>query len=152
MIFAGFLLSTNLVGQSAEKIVVRDASKVHKIGESVYYFEDAQGNMGISDILKAKNQAGFIKNNRTIFSTPATTSIYWFRLEIQNLTKEDLHLQVGKPFGSWYLDVYLPDSSGNYGKPLLLGSLRENLNTIFPSNFIVNLLIVTFCCATKKSL
>ncbi len=139
LIFLSFLLSTNLAGQSSEKTVVKDASEVQKIGESVYYLEDAQGNMEISDILQAKKQAEFIKNNRPIFSTPATSSIYWFRLEIQNLTEENLHLQVGKPFGSWYLDIYLPDSLGNYVQPLLLGSLRDNPNALFSSNFIVNL-------------
>ncbi|MFT5617088.1 MAG: hypothetical protein ACI85I_000304 [Arenicella sp.] len=33
----------------------------------------------------------------------------------------------------------LPDSLGSYGKPMLLGALRKNLNAIFLSNFIVNL-------------
>ncbi|MFT5617087.1 MAG: hypothetical protein ACI85I_000303 [Arenicella sp.] len=95
------LFSIDSVGQNSQGVLISDASEVQKIGEYIYYLEDADGKLELSDILKEKYQTQFVRNDKVLFSTPATSSVYWFRVEIQNKSSENLHLQVGKAFGIW---------------------------------------------------
>ena len=120
---------------NAQIIIEYDSLHVmKKIGTSVEYLEDQNGELNIEDILKPEYQNKFQRQNKEIFNRSATKSVFWFKISLQNQSNQDLWLEIGEANYTWYADFYAPDQQNNYNKPRLLGSLRPQKNKEFPTN------------------
>lgn len=103
------------------------------IGSYMYFLEDRDGSLTFDEILLDSNQSKFQPIGQDIFSSQPSTSHFWFKVQIDNHLGEDLWMEIGDSFDTWYLDFYYPDSV-NGPNPALLGSLRPKENRQFPSN------------------
>jgi len=117
----GFLYFQNIFSQTT----IKNSAELISLGNKISYFEDEHSNLSIQDLLKAENQKKFKKNDKDIFAHIPTKSSFWFKIEIKNESLEDLWLEIGT-INAWYIDLYIPDSTGNYGKAILSGSLRKS--------------------------
>jgi signal transduction histidine kinase len=117
------LFCFEVFAQNESVITLKDKNDLFLVGKQTYFLEDVEGKMTIEDILKSENQAKFVLQQNDIFSHPATSSAFWFKITVQNTSEEDAWLEVGST-SAWYIDFYAPDSTGKYGKPHLTGTMR----------------------------
>jgi len=131
-----FLLLISLKGWAQNDVAVISSTKeLQRLGKFVYFLEDEVGNLTFEDILLPENQAKFQQNQAEIFARPASASVFWFKMTIQNETEENLWLNFGDSFATWEADFYAPDTQGNYTHKIELGVLRPQENKFFPSTY-----------------
>ncbi len=136
LVFIGLLLTSwdMLLAQSKEVVV--DMQNIHHlqlVGKQLYFCEDKTGEMTIQNIQKPENSAKFTLFNKDVFARPATKSVFWFKVNMQNHTHEDAWLEVGSTV-AWYIDFYAPDNSGNYTNPIQTGALRPAAQKLYEVN------------------
>lgn len=130
------LLSWTFSVQAINKsVVIAQREDMQLIGEELQYYEDKTQDLSIEEVIKLSDQGEFQRHGKVVFNRSSGASYFWFQLTVKNETGEDLWLQVGDAFSTWYLDFYAPNSKSEYGKPLQLGSLRPQENKLFPSNY-----------------
>lgn len=131
-----FLL--NFINQSIAQIeeltVIHKTNEVQKVGTNTLFLEDPDGSLTFEDVLKSNNQTQFKKIDKDVFNAPSSESVFWFKMTLKNDTNEDIWLEVGDAFMIETLDFYSSDLNGEFGEPLLLGSLRDLSNKQFPSS------------------
>lgn len=126
---------------SAQDIIISNPDEMVPIGNHISFLEDNAATLTIQDIISIDYQKKFQKYNKEIFHQLASNSAIWIRFEVQNLTNQDIWLEIGDSFNTWEADFYAPNGQGNYSKPNLLGSLRKGKNNEFPSNYICAFLV-----------
>lgn len=124
----------------AQDIIISNPDEMIPVGKHISFLEDNTTKLTIQDIASTDYQKRFQKHNKEIFHQLASNSVIWIRFEIQNLSNQDIWLEIGDAFNTWEADFYVPDQQGNYSKPKLLGSLRQGKNNEFPSNYICTFL------------
>lgn len=81
--------------QNPSTIILTNSSDILTVGKQVYYLEDVEGKMTIEEILKAKNQALFKKNETDVINFGNTLSTFWFRIEIDSRQVPHTYLEIG---------------------------------------------------------
>jgi len=127
---AWLLATVSLYAQ--DTLVIRDPESLVLVSEHASYLEDTSNVLSIQDILTRTQE--FQAVNQPVFARPASASSYWIRFTVINETNEELVLEAGGPFSSWFIDFYRPDSSGVYQKPVLTGSFRPEENKEYHAN------------------
>lgn len=102
------------------------------VSENMVFLEDKTTALSFEQILQQQDK--FQPITQDIFNRPASKSVYWFKISVQNTSGQDLWLEVGDT-RLWYLDFYAPNKAHQYTKPLLLGAMRPYSNRVFPSSF-----------------
>jgi serine phosphatase RsbU (regulator of sigma subunit) len=102
------------------------------VSKNMVFLEDKTAALSLPQVLQQQDK--FQPITQDIFSRPASKSVYWFKVSVQNTSGQDLWLEVGDT-RLWYLDFYAPDDANQYTKPLLLGAMRPYSNRVFPSSF-----------------
>jgi len=115
-------------------LIVKDAEKIRHITQEIDYLEDKKGNIDIKEVLSPTQQKQFKSFDKKLFTVPATTSTFWFRIVLENHSKEDLWLVIADAL-VWRADFFTPDKNGTYQLLQSLGSLRPQKNRTFESNF-----------------
>lgn len=109
--------------QAEEIILLKKEADFLKIGTQTYRFDDTTGAMTLDDILKPENQAKFQRNEDDVFTSPASTTAYWFKFTFENQSQISAWLAFETNYMG-YIDFYTLDSAGSYEKPILTGSMR----------------------------
>lgn len=130
-----FLLSFELSVIAQTKIVVKKQDKLLYIGDKVSYLEDSKNKLTLKNILEERYQKKFKQHNKQVFAYPASNSAIWFKLIVQNKSKEDIWLEISNGTNLWEIDFYAPDIFKKYQKPLLIGALRPQKNKIIDTKF-----------------
>jgi serine phosphatase RsbU (regulator of sigma subunit)/anti-sigma regulatory factor (Ser/Thr protein kinase) len=84
-------------------------------GKSVEILEDKQGELSIRDVISNELKNGFSTSESDEPNFGFTSSVYWIKFTIKNLSKQNIVtlLEVSYPLID-YIDLYIPDVSGNY--------------------------------------
>ena len=131
----GVLIGFINEGVSQDKIVITPQTPLLKIGKKVWFFEDKTNALRIQEIIKPEIQKRFQAQAKDVFNqSPANTTI-WFKIVVQNQSKEDLFLAIGESFSTWYADLYRPNANNEYLQTKEYGSLRPKANNDLNSNF-----------------
>lgn len=125
-------LFTTVSLYAQDTLVIRDTESLVLVSEHAFYLEDSSNVLSIEDVLKKTQQ--FRAVNQPVFARPASASSYWIRFTVVNETNEELVLEAGGPFSSWFIDFYRPDSTGEYRTPILTGSFRPEENKEYDAN------------------
>jgi len=126
-----------ILGQNKPHIPIFFDTKneVQMIGKQVYFLEDENGKLQIEDLKKTNYQAQFKKHDKDVFARPASKTVVWFKISVQNRSQEDLWLELGGSLACWYVDFYEQDSTGNLKKVIETGTFRPEKNKAYPVNF-----------------
>lgn len=125
-----FIIPTFILAQN-EVIVIDDPKNFVPIGKQVSFLEDRAGKLTFEDIQQEEYQQEFQKIESNIFIGPPSNSALWFRIVVENKLEEDIWLEIGDPYTSWYIDFYHPD----YANPIQTGSFRSEESKVYPSNY-----------------
>ncbi|MEQ9403229.1 MAG: 7TM diverse intracellular signaling domain-containing protein [Cyclobacteriaceae bacterium] len=135
LLLSALTTSSHSQGTASEDLVlVVEDTEIKRAGSYIYYLEDIKGTWSIDEIVASDKAGKFQPIQSEIFNKLPTNTVFWFKLTVQNLSEQDLWLEIGDAFSTWYLDFYEPDSKGQYKAPLLLGALRPQKNKKIPSN------------------
>ncbi len=126
------LISVRIHADDAIRLI--EPAQLLLIGKQISYLEDANGELGIRDILKSENQQRFIRHDKNVFNRPGTPSSFWFKITAQNHSGEDAWLEVGSNY-AWYIDFYTPDSLGQYNEVIEMGTMRPDDSKLYDVNF-----------------
>ncbi len=129
------LILTSLVASAQKIVTASTADKATLIGKSVLYLEDSSASLSLDEILLSDYQKKFQKVEKDVFTSPASNSAIWFKIQIQNKSGKEIWLSAGANAG-WYLDFYRKSENDSvYQPPVLTGELRPATNKEFDSNF-----------------
>lgn len=123
----------SVYSQISDTVIINNSHEPILLGNYLYFLEDKENSLSIEDILTPQYQEKFQPNKRNVFSKPASSSGYWFKICIKNQTHENLYLEIGTTY-AWYIDFYQPDSTGTYKLTSQTGSLRPNSTKYFDIN------------------
>jgi hypothetical protein len=102
-----------LLAQKQAVIIIKNKHELLLCGAKIAYLEDKSGKLSIQDIQQKSAQNQFISSNTEVFARPASQSVYWFKINVQNHSQEHIWLEVGSTF-AWYLDFYFPGQNKQY--------------------------------------
>ncbi len=119
--------------QTEEVIKLKKETDLLLVGKQSYFLEDKAGKLKIQDVIALDKAGKFELCKKDVFAKASTRSVYWFKIRVQNDTKENAWLDIGSLF-LWYIDFYAPDSSNIYTRPIEVGVLRPHENKPYPSN------------------
>jgi|GEM_PF-2081860 len=118
-----------LSAQSNKTIVLQKVTDLLLVGKQTYFLEDKTTKLTIQDVQKDNYQTSFLKHKKNVFAHPATRSVYWFKITIQNKSEEDAWLEVGSIL-LWHIDFYAVDTAGKVLQKVETGSLRPYKNKL----------------------
>lgn len=119
-----FCLSIHFGGAAQHTVLLKDAQALLKVGKQIAFLEDKEGKLTIKEILQLSRQQRFVQHTKDIFKRPASGTVYWIRLKVDNQLREDAWLIAGDS-RCWYLDFYAPNASGEYSDAAkTLGAMR----------------------------
>ena len=116
-----------LYAQEDKTVVLKNKNDLLWVGKQVYFLADKTGTLTIEDIQKNGYQKNFIPHKKDVFARPATSTVFWFKITMQNNCEEDAWLEVGSTF-LWYIDFYAVDEAGKVLQKIETGSLRPYKN------------------------
>jgi signal transduction histidine kinase len=128
------LLFLPYIGQADDVIEVHHPDQVILLGDNLEYLADPTNKLEIDDIVSASTQKEFEAHHKGVFSRPGTKSAIWFKFTVRNLTDEDLLLEVGTNY-AWYIDLYAPDTAGNYTITTKTGTMLPDNQKPYDVNF-----------------
>ena len=131
----GILMGVTYEGISQSKIIITSQTPLLKIGKKVQFFEDKTNTLRIQDVVKPEVQQQFQTQTKEVFNQPPANTTIWFKIVVQNQSKEDIFLAIGESFSTWYADLYKPDIHNQYSQVKEYGSMRPIANNDLNSNF-----------------
>lgn len=122
------------------QIIISDVNKSYNINKGVFYIEDKKDTMPFSTILKSDN---FIPVTKDIPNFGITTSAYWLKIQVKNVThNKAFQLQVLQP-GLDEIDFYPINNSGKYTIYKGGECLPFGVRTFFDPTYIYNIILDT---------
>lgn len=131
IIFLILIIDTPTQAQDSV-LVFHPAQEAIFMGKSASLLVDSKGTLTIDDILGDSCQSLFQQSEQEIFSRPASNTIYWFKLTINNQSGERLWLEIGDRISPKYTKFYLPNSKGQYLQAYNGSKLYNDSDKIFP--------------------
>lgn len=122
------------VTQAQTVPIITQIEQMQLIGKEVLFFEDTTAQLSLDAIRHPRIQRQFQLIKKNIFNRHANHSVFWFKIRIQNQTKQVLWLETGDSFASC-IDFYAPGAKNNYNTPIKLGVVRPQTNKLIKSNF-----------------
>ncbi len=116
-----------------ERLILPNQTDIVFGGKKLYFLEDTEGKLRISDILKADRQAQFERYDQDIFTHKATRSVFWFKINAQNLSGEKAWIAFNTTF-LWYIDYYTLQGT-DYQLNTQTGTLRPAHSKAIPTQF-----------------
>ena len=89
-----FICSFNLSLLAQSTIKFSDTNDSHLIGKQMLFLEDPSTTYKLSDIQTPDFQQKFQPVNKDVFNHSATRSTFWFKFQIQNVSGEDIWLDI----------------------------------------------------------
>ena len=126
---------TGFLKAQQEVIVCNSPTESQLIGKQISFLEGEKGKISFEDIQKETYQKQFQNYDKDVFAQPPSKTVVWIKTTIQNQTKEDLWIEVGRSFSCWKIDFHRPNKDGNYQKPVQTGALRPYSTREYPTNF-----------------
>ena len=81
-------ISLVFFAKSEKIIILNDKSQTNiSIPKYVYLLEDPDGTLSLEEIMRTKNQDGFVLNNQESLNLGFTKSVYWIKFSMINKTK-----------------------------------------------------------------
>ena len=132
LLLSFYLFFSSCFGQE-KMITIKHSTDLRTIGKQTYFLEDKERNKSFAEIQELDKEGKFILYHKEVFTRTPSTSIFWFKFQIQNKSENDIWLNINTNY-LWEIDFYNPDSLGKYGLPLQTGVLRTEQEKIYPSN------------------
>ncbi|MCP3927649.1 MAG: hypothetical protein GY705_00940, partial [Bacteroidetes bacterium] len=94
---------------------IRSSPKQYMLGTYIEYLEDKEKKLTIDDITHLKGENVFQQSNEVVPRFGFTSSAYWFRLKVRNLSNDDkqLYLEVKNSYID-QIDFFMPDGMGGW--------------------------------------
>ncbi len=118
---------------SSDRILLENSTQVLLAGKKLYFWEDKAGNLTIADMIKLDRQAQLQHYNQDVFTHKATKSVFWFKLQVQNLSQETAWIALNTTF-LWYIDYYTLQGA-DYQLLTQTGTLRPQTSKAIPNQF-----------------
>jgi len=90
-----FFKTVVVAGNFAGEIIIDEKLFVIYPGTYVEYLEDRDGTISINDMISSAKDWNFLPSNQKVLSFGITSSVYWLRFRIKNVTKNPIN---------WFLD------------------------------------------------
>jgi len=126
-----FTCSFNLPLLAQTTIQFTDVNDFHLIGKQMFFWEDSSVTHDISSIQTPHIQQKFQPLNKDVFNHSATRSTFWFKFQIQNLSGEDIWLDINN---NLIYKITLYRSPFDSASTIWAGGKYEQKTKIYPVN------------------
>jgi PAS domain S-box-containing protein len=112
--FASVMMCTYHSALASEPIPLDNSLTTKNISNDVDYIEDAKKNLSVEDIVENRSLT-WTRSKKNYINFGYTTSQFWFRFTVNNLTKKIIPwlLEIDYPFID-LIELYIPDKPGHF--------------------------------------
>jgi signal transduction histidine kinase len=106
-------IEVQAVDHRPDTVILHEGKELYNVGKSIYYLEDKQSSLTIKDVLTDRIAKQFKQSDQEEPFFGYTESVYWLRLDLEDISGLDWMLVIKEPWLS-HVDIFCVDNKGNY--------------------------------------
>ena len=123
----------------AEPLTLKEGQKEYPLGKYLQILEDPSGQLTLEEVTSPEFSQQFVASEAEIPNFGFTSSTYWARFAVENLSPEtEWLLEVAHPYGD-YIDLYIPLAAGGFQKKAGGERLPFHVRALKHRNFVFQL-------------